>query len=576
MEPFIKITKLFYQNRAVDWMEMGISHYIDQTMRAVTLEENILRSFKVSSEDEAQSSLFKSLLFIIKLSLVQIHPIIDNIHSIYGFAVEILSQNVLEAVRRILISNNSSKIIDGMKSLLHQENWNYLSSIAQLFNSTNEIQLFADTVKEHIIMLGKEKLDLMKSINSKNSGVEYVTSLTDICCGFHRISKEHFDYDGVQVVLGSAYASVVNLYTRTSASVASYFNFIIRSGKNFDSEELITKITNGIFLVSYLNDKDYFFTMYEKLLAKRLVDSNNGLFNINLDVEQNILSLLTSNFGKTSVLKCERMFSDYYVSLDINERYNEWSVARKSNLQEREISTSVLLVSNNWPTMDCTKSTLSCKNEVLLDNWRLFEQFYKTSHSNRRLVPLWNYHRVEIFINHSIWNSKAGYQLNLDIPSFTVLSLFFTTDDNYNIPLISESTGYPEALVRFIISNFTDKKTAILMENKSTNSYSINANFSTRQKKLVFSSYQATTPENMIVCGKIQQERELFLDTIIVRIMKARKSYSHTNLLSEVIKLSAQRFIPTPALFKKRIQVLIEREFIVRDTDNMNILHYRA
>ncbi len=58
--------------------------------------------------------------------------------------------------------------------------------------------------------------------------------------------------------------------------------------------------------------------------------------------------------------------------------------------------------------------------------------------------------------------------------------------------------------------------------------------------------------------------------------MKTRKTLDHNSLVAEVIKQMASRFHPQPADVKKRIESLIEREYLERDKDNRNVYTYLA
>ena len=61
----------------------------------------------------------------------------------------------------------------------------------------------------------------------------------------------------------------------------------------------------------------------------------------------------------------------------------------------------------------------------------------------------------------------------------------------------------------------------------------------------------------------------------VVRIMKARKALSHQSLLAEVLSQLAF-FRPNPKVIKRRIEALIDREYLERDPEVANAYRYLA
>lgn len=75
---------------------------------------------------------------------------------------------------------------------------------------------------------------------------------------------------------------------------------------------------------------------------------------------------------------------------------------------------------------------------------------------------------------------------------------------------------------------------------------------------------------------KINEERKWVLDAVIVRIMKMRKKLEHKQLIEEVVQQLANRFVPNAELIKKRIESLIDREYLERNEHDRKIYHYLA
>lgn len=73
---------------------------------------------------------------------------------------------------------------------------------------------------------------------------------------------------------------------------------------------------------------------------------------------------------------------------------------------------------------------------------------------------------------------------------------------------------------------------------------------------------------------QVYADRLYAIDAAVVRIMKGRKQLSHPLLISEL--LAQLRFPAKPSDLKKRIESLIERDYLSRDKDDANLYHYVA
>jgi cullin 3 len=74
----------------------------------------------------------------------------------------------------------------------------------------------------------------------------------------------------------------------------------------------------------------------------------------------------------------------------------------------------------------------------------------------------------------------------------------------------------------------------------------------------------------------IEEERRHQVEAAIVRIMKARKQMNHNDLIAETTRQLNYLFLPSLQFIKKRIESLIEREFIERHPDDSRLYNYLA
>ncbi|KAG9355181.1 hypothetical protein JZ751_000019 [Albula glossodonta] len=96
--------------------------------------------------------------------------------------------------------------------------------------------------------------------------------------------------------------------------------------------------------------------------------------------------------------------------------------------------------------------------------------------------------------------------------------------------------------------------------------FSLNMNFTSKRTKFkITTSMQKDTPQEMEQTrSAVDEDRKMYLQAAIVRIMKARKVLRHNALIQEVINQSKARFNPSISMIKKCIEVLIEKQYIER------------
>lgn len=91
-------------------------------------------------------------------------------------------------------------------------------------------------------------------------------------------------------------------------------------------------------------------------------------------------------------------------------------------------------------------------------------------------------------------------------------------------------------------------------------------NISKRTKiKVTAASQQEVQQETQATRKAVDEDRRMYIQAAIVRIMKSRQTLSHIQLIQEIIDQSSSRFSPSVIMIKKCIEQLLEKQFIARE-----------
>jgi cullin 1 len=107
---------------------------------------------------------------------------------------------------------------------------------------------------------------------------------------------------------------------------------------------------------------------------------------------------------------------------------------------------------------------------------------------------------------------------------------------------------------------------------KTTDVFQFNDSFTSPMRKVRIP--MASLEENSN-SKKVEEDRTLIIEAAIVRIMKARKTLQHQQLVAEVLT-HLTFFKPDPKVVKRRIEALIDREYLEREAGTQNVYRYLA
>ncbi|MBA0598193.1 hypothetical protein Gorai_007968, partial [Gossypium raimondii] len=147
---------------------------------------------------------------------------------------------------------------------------------------------------------------------------------------------------------------------------------------------------------------------------------------------------------------------------------------------------------------------------------------------------------------------------------------------------IKDSTGIEDKELRRTLQSLACGKVRVLQklpkgrDVEDNDSFIFNDGFTAPLYRIKVNAIQMkeTVEENTSTTERVFQDRQYQVDAAIVRIMKTRKVLSHTLLITELFQ--QLKFPIKPADLKKRIESLIDREYLERDKNNPQIYNYLA
>ncbi|TKA50082.1 hypothetical protein B0A49_13280, partial [Cryomyces minteri] len=174
------------------------------------------------------------------------------------------------------------------------------------------------------------------------------------------------------------------------------------------------------------------------------------------------------------------------------------------------------------------------------------------------------------------------HELNVSTYGMIVLLLFndLPSGGSLNFEDVQSRTNIPtNELIRTLQSVAVSPKTRILVKEpmskdiKPTDRFSFNESFESKFAKIKVLSITSGNKvegdrERKETEKKNNESRNHNIEAAVVRIMKQRKELSHQQLVSETLTQLASQFKPDVIMIKKRIESLIEREYLERLEDS--------
>ncbi|CAF4354116.1 unnamed protein product [Rotaria sp. Silwood2] len=451
-----------------------------------------------------------------------------------------------------------------------------LSNMYKLLKPTHiGINYMVEKLQDHISQIGHAKI---QSLKGENLSTLFVETLLELHTKYMNVIKETFTSDPEFVSsLDKACTTIVNMKygNRLSAKapelLAHYCDSLLRkSSKAASDSEIEEKLLSSITIFKYLDDKDYFQRFYQKMLARRLINQQS----ISIDAEEFMVTKLKQICGYEFTGKLARMFQDIKVSDDLNVEFLEYLKSELSSTAHNQTMTSLIgldfniyvLQANSWPVSQPTTNTFILPH-LLEKPLHMFEAFYGKKYSGRKLCWMYNLSNAEIRMTHldrSYFVTMGTYQM--------AILLQFNEHQQLTITEVEDATKLNIKELEKQVISLIDAKFLLADTNNLTSSSIISINFDYKNKRTKFKvpllPQKEATHDSESSQKAVEEDRKFYLQAVIVRIMKARKKLKHNSLIEEVITQSKQRFLPSIHIIKKCIEILIDKQYLERSSND--------
>ncbi|KAI9658636.1 MAG: Cullin-3 [Bathelium mastoideum] len=444
----------------------------------------------------------------------------------------------------------------------------------------------------------KGRLGAERAVNQQTvAALKWVEDVLALKDKFDRIHRDSFALDQtLQTAITRSISEFINAFSRSSEYISLFIDENMKKGlKGKTEQEVDVVLEKAITLLRYIQDKDMFERYYKKHLCRRLLMAKS----VSTDVEKQMISRMKIELGNNFTSKLEAMFKDMQLSEDLTSGYRHY-VQRLGDPDPKRIDLDMkVLTSMTWPLESIgggaggedVQQRSRCTYPPILERIKKgFEQYYADKHSGRVLTWHANLGSADLRATFpKVSGAKEGTSLGkerrheINVSTFAMVILLLFNDLVPNQTLTTEEiqakTNIPTSeLCRNLQSLAVAPKTRLLTKEpmskdiKMTDRFSFNESFQSKFLKL---KVGVVSQGNKVEGDRERQETEkknndsrgFNIEAAVVRIMKQRKELTHQQLITETLTQLAAQFKPDVNMIKKRIESLIEREYLERMDD---------
>ncbi|PWN38381.1 Cullin-domain-containing protein [Meira miltonrushii] len=485
----------------------------------------------------------------------------------------------LKIVYEQLITQHAEKLIGDLSNLLSNAE-NSMPALALLYAFLLDVKklpplrtAFGQYIREQgeKIVLDSEKDETMieRLLEYKSTIDQIVSNAFKSDEGFLQTQKDNFE------------TFVNKRQNKPAELIAKFLDSRLRSGnKTMSDQEMEHVLNEALVLFRYTHAKDMFEEFYKRLFAKRLLLNRSA----SSDAEQSMLLKLKEECGAAFTQKLETMLTDIALSDEMIKAYNsskEKILEQQGSIEPFELNVNVLTQAH-WPTYPQVEIIIPQEMAAATER---FAKFYETRNQGRTLH--WTHSLGTTSITAQF--AKAG-EKELLVSTFqaVVLLLFNTLPSGAKLTYgqIKQQTGLEEKELKRTLQSLACGQipTRVLRkepqgkEVNESDQFAVNEQLKNERKRIRINMIQLneTQEEQKSTVDRVMFDREMVLQATAVRILKAKKTIKHAELLQEIVQAIASRFTVDVGEIKKAFEILIDKEYMERVEGQRGMYRYLA
>merc|ERR1719495_1982913 len=452
-----------------------------------------------------------------------------------------------------------------------------------------------ETLKKCVSAYLREQGKALVEDQNQKSAVEYINNLLALKDRMDDFLEKSFQKDQLfKKMMCSDFEYFVNLNNKSPEFLSLFIDDKLRKGsKMYSDSEIEQVLEKCMALFRFLQDKDIFERYYKQHLSRRLLNNKS----VSDDLEKSMIAKLKNECGCQFTSKLEGMFKDMQVSASTNEEFKKYVLDK--NVETPLDITVQVLTTGTWPSV--SNNPICNLPSLPLRAFNIFKTFYVEKHSGRQLNL--QHSRGQADLNAYFYPPKTigegaegpsssppavrRHTLQVNTFQMTIL-MIFNTKTTWTMQEILDETKVPEKEVKRVLQSIACGKSSQRVLVKSPKSkeikpedrFQVNDNFTSKLHRVKIQNVSQKLGDDPIARSdnlkKVNEDRRHEIEAALVRIMKSRKEMIHNNLIVEVVEQLSGRFRPNPNTIKRRIECLIERDYLARDANQRNKYIYLA